>query len=159
MSLLVSSNTELGILWEQYKKLLDSGSERTEAVLAIEEKIHKIQKEKGWSRYDFDSKWERKRLISTPTVTGGTREQMDNKPPTEDDIPVPVANFTFEQAKQRIGDNDYNILEDIAMHTECLMICLAEIHNKINPENRTNMARRGQAINNDLFAFREKKKQ
>ena len=156
---MVNNITELGNLWAQYKKLIDSGSERTESVMDLEEKIHLIQKEKGWARYDFNTKWERKKLLSTPTVTGGTKEQMDNKPPTEEDIPVPTANFTFEQAKARVGDNDYNILEDCAMDTECQMICLAEIHNRLNPENRINVARRGQAINNDLIDYRKKKEQ
>ena len=147
--------TELGDLWEQYQALLNSGSERNDKVRSLEEEIHRVQKEKGWSRYDFDKKWERKIENSTPSIEGPPA--MDSKAPT-DEKPVPVSHFTFEQAKKKVGNNNYNILEDCAMETEAEMICLAEIHNRLNPDN-SNVARRGQCINLSLTKFRTRKEE
>ncbi len=136
--------TELGDLWEKYQALLNSGVERNNMVREIESKIHAIQKEKGWARYDFDKRWSRKEIMSQPTLEGPPDPQTEA--PSSEEI-APTANFTFEQAKKRVGENNYNIMEDCAMDTECEMICLAEIHERLNPENKNNLARRGQAIN------------
>lgn len=149
--------TELGNLWEQYKKLLETGITRTEEVRKLERKIHEIQKAKGYSLFDFDTKWAKKMADATPTVTGGTKEQMNNKPPVEEDTPVPTAHFTLEQAKLRVGENNLRILEDCARDAECELICLEDILNKINPVNITNVARRGQAMNQSEIKYRDRK--
>ncbi len=149
--------TELGNLWEQYKKLLETGTERTDRVRDLEAKIHEIQKTKGYTRYDFDTKWAKKIANATPSVTGGTKEQMDNTVMAKEDIPVPTANFTLEQAQKRVGQNNLNILEDCVMDTEAEMICMEDICNRINPNNKSNVARRGQSMNLSEIKFRDRK--
>jgi len=141
--------TELRDLWDEYAKIVQGGA-RNERALDIEAKIHDIQKKLGTSRYDFDKRWERNAEMGKPTI---------NTPPMEPEPEkiVPTSNFTFEQAKARIGENDFAILEDCAMRAEAEIVCLARILDTLNIENQRNVARRGQAINIAVRKFEELK--
>ena len=99
--------TELRDLWDEYGKIVQSGV-RTEKALKIEEAIHALQKKIGTSRYDFDKRWERNSEMSESTLTINTMDREESQS-------VPSTNFTFEQAKARIGENDFALLEDCAI--------------------------------------------
>ena len=141
--------TELRDLWDEYGKIVQSGV-RTEKALKIEEAIHALQKKIGTSRYDFDKRWERNSEMAKPTLTIGSMEE-EEKPS------VPSTNFTFEQAKARIGENDFALLEDCAIRAEAEMVVLARILDSLNIDNQRNVARRGQAINIAIRKFEELK--
>jgi hypothetical protein len=141
--------TELRELWDEYG-LIVQGGERTARALKVEEEIHALQKKIGTSRYDFDKRWERNSEMAKPTLTIGSMEE-EEKPS------VPSTNFTFEQAKARIGENDFALLEDCAMRAEAEMVVLARILDSLNIDNQRNVARRGQAINIAIRKFEELK--
>ena len=141
--------TELRDLWDEYGKIVQGGA-RTTRALKIEEEIHALQKKIGTSRYDFDKRWERNSEMAKPTLTIGSMEE-EEKPS------VPSTNFTFEQAKARIGENDFALLEDCAMRAEAEMVVLARILDSLNIDNQRNVARRGQAINIAIRKFEELK--
>ena len=141
--------TELRELWDEYGLIVQGGT-RTTRALRIEEEIHALQKKIGTSRYDFDKRWERNSEMAKPTLTIGSMEE-EEKPS------VPSTNFTFEQAKARIGENDFALLEDCAMRAEAEMVVLARILDSLNIDNQRNVARRGQAINIAVRKFEELK--
>ena len=141
--------TELRDLWDEYGKIVQNGV-RTDRALKIEEAIHALQKKIGTSRYDFDKRWERNAEMSKPTITIGSMDE-EEKPS------VPSTNFTFEQAKSRIGENDFALLEDCAIRAEAEMVVLARILDSLNIDNQRNVARRGQAINIAIRKFEELK--
>jgi len=141
--------TELRELWDEYGLIVQGGT-RTTRALRIEEEIHALQKKIGTSRYDFDKRWERNSEMAKPTLTIGSMEE-EEKPS------VPSTNFTFEQAKARIGENDFALLEDCAMRAEAEMVVLARILDSLNIDNQRNVARRGQAINIAIRKFEELK--
>ena len=141
--------TELRELWDEYGLIVQSGVRTTKA-LRIEEEIHALQKKIGTSRYDFDKRWERNIEMAKPTLT---IDSMDE----EEKPSVPSTNFTFEQAKERIGENDFALLEDCAMRAEAEMVVLARILDSLNIDNQRNVARRGQAINIAIRKFEELK--
>ena len=141
--------TELRDLWDEYG-IIVQGGERTARALKVEEEIHALQKKIGTSRYDFDKRWERNSEMAKPTLTIGSMEE-EEKPS------VPSTNFTFEQAKARIGENDFALLEDCAMRAEAEMVVLARILDSLNIDNQRNVARRGQAINIAIRKFEELK--
>lgn len=141
--------TELRDLWDEYGKIVQNGV-RTDRALKIEEEIHALQKKIGTSRYDFDKRWERNAEMSKPTITIGSMDE-EEKPS------VPSTNFTFEQAKARIGENDFALLEDCAIRAEAEMVVLARILDSLNIDNQRNVARRGQAINIAIRKFEELK--
>lgn len=141
--------TELRDLWDEYGIIVQGGA-RTTRALKIEEEIHALQKKIGTSRYDFDKRWERNVEMAKPTLTIGSMEE-EEKPS------VPSTNFTFEQAKARIGENDFALLEDCAMRAEAEMVVLARILDSLNIDNQRNVARRGQAINIAIRKFEELK--
>ena len=141
--------TELRDLWDEYGKIVQSG-ERTSRALKIEEEIHALQKKIGTSRYDFDKRWERNAEMSKSTITIGSMEE-EEKPS------VPSTNFTFDQAKARVGENDFALLEDCAIRAEAEMVVLARILDSLNIDNQRNVARRGQAINIAIRKFEELK--
>lgn len=144
--------TDLTTLWRQYKNIQNSASERTPSVRRLEEKIHEAQKFIPTPPYDFDKWWAKRELMSKSSVSGTTIE-------TPEPEKAPQANFSLEQAKQLIGDNDCVILTDCAKRAEAIMIYLAHELEKINPSNMNNPARRGQAINQTLYIFNDRKKQ
>lgn len=139
--------TELRDLWDEYSKIVQGGV-RNDRALSVESKIHEIQKKLGTSRYDFDKRWEKNTEMAKPTI---------NTPPMEPEIEksVPTSNFTFEQAKARIGENDFALLEDCAMRAEAEMVVLARILETLNVDNQRNVARRGQAINIAVRKFED----
>tara|TARA_R110000824_G_scaffold123929_1_gene282109 strand:+ start:21 stop:458 length:438 start_codon:yes stop_codon:yes gene_type:complete len=139
--------TELRDLWDEYSKIVQGGV-RNDRALSVESKIHEIQKKLGTSRYDFDKRWEKNAEMAKPTI---------NTPPMESKIEksVPTSNFTFEQAKARIGENDFALLEDCAMRAEAEMVVLARILETLNVDNQRNVARRGQAINIAVRKFED----
>ena len=139
--------TELRDLWDEYSKIVQGGV-RNDRALSVESKIHEIQKKLGTSRYDFDKRWEKNAEMAKPTI---------NTPPMEPEIEksVPTSNFTFEQAKARIGENDFALLEDCAMRAEAQMVVLARILETLNVDNQRNVARRGQAINIAVRKFED----
>ena len=139
------------MLWEEYKRIELSG-ERTKRCLDIEALIHEEQKNMGVSRYDFNTRWSRREIEAKPTLEGPSLE------PTPDPVPAPTSNFTFEYAKDKIGENDFAILEECAMEAELYMVCLAKILENVNPDNMRNLARRGQATNIAIRLFEERKK-
>ena len=141
--------TELRDLWDEYGIIVQGGA-RTTRALKIEEEIHALQKKIGTSRYDFDKRWERNVEMAKPTLTIDSMEE-EEKPS------VPSTNFTFEQAKARIGENDFALLEDCAMRAEAEMVVLARILDSLNIDNQRNVARRGQAINIAIRKFEELK--
>ena len=141
--------TELRDLWEEYGKIVQSGV-RTDRALKIEEEIHALQKKIGTSRYDFDKRWERNVEMAKPTITIGSMDE-EEKPS------VPSTNFTFDQAKARVGENDFALLEDCAIRAEAEMVVLARILDSLNIDNQRNVARRGQAINIAIRKFEELK--
>lgn len=142
--------TELTPLWAEYNKILSKGI-RTARARELESAIHEIQKKMGSSRYDFDKRWAKIEHDGKPTIT---LPPMDAEPaPT-----VPTSNFTFEQAKARIGENDFALLEDCAMKAEAMIVVLARIFDTINIENQRNVARRGQGINIAIRLYEELKK-
>ena len=141
--------TELRDLWDEYGKIVQSGV-RTDRALKIEEAIHTLQKKIGTSRYDFDKRWERNTEMSESTLKINTMDR-------EESPSVPSTNFTFEQAKARIGENDFALLEDCAMRAEAEMVVLARILDSLNIDNQRNVARRGQAINIAVRKFEELK--
>ena len=141
--------TELRELWDEYGKIVQSGV-RTDRALKIEEEIHALQKKIGTSRYDFDKRWERNVEMAKPTITIGSMDE-EEKPS------VPSTNFTFDQAKARVGENDFALLEDCAMRAEAEMVVLARILDSLNIDNQRNVARRGQAINIAIRKFEELK--
>ena len=122
--------TELRDLWDEYGKIVQGGA-RTTRALKIEEEIHALQKKST--------------LLISPT--DGVEETPS----------VPSTNFTFEQAKERIGENDFALLEDCAMRAEAEMVVLARILDSLNIDNQRNVARRGQAINIAVRKFEELK--
>lgn len=141
--------SELSIAWDKYK-LIQQAGKRTSTALKLEVDIHAIQKSIGKAPYDFDASWARVAKQASSTVTG----------PPMDAIIVPTqpqANFTLEQAISKIGKNDCALFDDIAMLTECRMIYLAHVHDKINPIDNKNVARRGQACNFDMAEYRARK--
>ncbi len=142
--------SNLRTYWEEYKRVEQKG-ERNKRCFDLEELIHEEQKKMDVSRYDFNARWTRKEVQGKPTLTGPSLE------PTPDDPPAPTSNFTFEYAKDKLGKNDFNILEECAMDAEIAMVCLAKILESINPDNARNMARRGQAINLAMRLFEERK--
>jgi hypothetical protein len=141
--------TELRDLWDEYGKIVQSGV-RTDRALKIEEEIHALQKKIGTSRYDFDKRWERNVEMAKPTITIGSMDE-EEKPS------VPSTNFTFDQAKARVGENDFALLEDCAIRAEAEMVVLARILDSLNIDNQRNVARRGQAINIAIRKFEELK--
>ena len=141
--------TELRELWDEYGKIVQSGV-RTDRALKIEEEIHALQKKIGTSRYDFDKRWERNVEMAKPTITIGSMDE-EEKPS------VPSTNFTFDQAKARVGENDFALLEDCAIRAEAEMVVLARILDSLNIDNQRNVARRGQAINIAIRKFEELK--
>ena len=141
--------TELRDLWDEYGKIVQSGV-RTDRALKIEEEIHALQKKIGTSRYDFDKRWERNVEMAKPTITIGSMDE-EEKPS------VPSTNFTFDQAKARVGENDFALLEDCAIRAEAEMVVLARILDSLNIDNQRNVARRGQAINIAVRKFEELK--
>jgi len=141
--------TELRDLWDEYGKIVQSGV-RTDRALKIEEEIHALQKKIGTSRYDFDKRWERNVEMAKPTITIGSMDE-EEKPS------VPSTNFTFDQAKTRVGENDFALLEDCAIRAEAEMVVLARILDSLNIDNQRNVARRGQAINIAIRKFEELK--
>lgn len=143
--------SNLTIYWSEYKKIELSG-ERTKRCLELEKLIHDEQKNMGVSRYDFNARWERKEAQGKITLEGPS---LDPSPESE---PEPTSNFTFDYAKDKIGENDFAILEECAMKAELQMVVLAKILETINNENKQNFARRGQAMNIAMRLFEEKKK-
>ena len=141
--------TELRELWDEYGKIVQNGV-RTDRALKIEEAIHALQKKIGTSRYDFDKRWERNTEMAKPTITIGSMDE-EEKPS------VPSTNFTFDQAKARVGENDFALLEDCAIRAEAEMVVLARILDSLNIDNQRNVARRGQAINIAIRKFEELK--
>jgi hypothetical protein len=141
--------TELRDLWDEYGKIIQGGK-RTTRALKIEEEIHILQKNIGTSRYDFDKRWEKNAEMGTSTLSIASMD--DEEKPT-----VPSTNFTFEQAKSRIGENDFALLEDCAMRAEAEMVVLARIFDSLNIDNQRNVARRGQAINIAVRKFEDLK--
>lgn len=142
--------SNLRVYWEEYKRIELKG-ERTKRCFELEQLIHDEQKIMDVSRYDFNSRWARKIKAGTPTITGPSLA------PAEDPEPAPTSNFTFEYAKDKIGENDFAILEECAMRAELYMVCLATILETVNPDNKSNMARRGQATNIAIKLFEEMK--
>ena len=142
--------TELRDLWDEYGKIIQTGV-RSDRALQIEQEIHAIQKKIGTSRYDFDKRWERNAEMAQSSVEINSMEK-EEKPS------VPSTNFTFEQAKARVGENDFALLEDCAIRAEAEMVVLARIFDSLNIENQRNVARRGQAINIAIRKFEELKR-
>ena len=142
--------TELRDLWDEYG-IIVQGGERNSRALKVEEEIHALQKKIGTSRYDFDKRWERNAEMSKSTLLIAPTDGVEETPS------VPSTNFTFEQAKERIGENDFALLEDCAMRAEAEMVVLARILDSLNIDNQRNVARRGQAINIAVRKFEELK--
>ncbi len=142
--------SELSQYWEEYKKIIDKGV-RTQRARDLEVKIHEVQKRIGSDRYDFDKRWQKIEHDGKPTIT---------LPPMDAEVTpsAPTSNFTFEQAKAKVGDNDFALLEDCAMKAEAEIIVLSRILDTINVENQRNVARRGQAINIAIRKYEELKK-
>lgn len=143
--------SNLSKYWEEYQKIEQNG-ERTRRCYEIEGLIHEEQKKMGVSRYDFNVRWERKEAQKKPTLSGPSLD------PTPEPDPVPTSNFSFDYAKKKLGDNDFNILEECMMDAEVLVVCAAKIANIVNVENKTNHARRGMVSNIGIRLYEEKKK-
>jgi len=141
--------SNLRTYWEEYKKIEIRG-ERTKRCYEIEALIHEEQKKMGVSIYNFNARWTRKEVDGKSTLEGPTFD------PVPEPDPVPTSNFTFDYAKDKIGENDFAILEECAMEAELYMVCLAKILENINPDNTRNLARRGQATNIAMRLFEER---
>lgn len=142
---------ELRPLWEEYAVIEKSGQGRNKRALEIESIIHQAQLKAKTAPYDFDARWEKNRLNGLSTVSGPP--PVESKP-VEPEVFPPQANFTVEEAKKILGENDCALLEYCANIAEARMIYLAHILDKLNPENR-NVARRGQGTNiaNSIFTI------
>lgn len=148
----MSTEISLHDLWGEYKRILQGGT-RIPRALELEKLIHEKQKLVGTPAYDFDKKWDKIKLDGTSTISGPP-------PPTskvDTAVTVPQASFTFEQAKEKVGENDFSILEDCNRMIEARMICVENISMRTNPENQKNLARRGQSINQTLNEFNRRK--
>lgn len=141
--------SNLRTYWEEYRRIEQKG-ERTARCFELEKLIHEEQKKMGVSRYDFNARWLRIEQQAESSISGPTLE------PTEKE-PVPTSNFSFEYAKEKLGENDFAILEECAMNAEIIIVCLAKILDGINSENTRNPARRGQAINFAMRLYEERK--
>lgn len=138
--------------WKEFKRIEILG-ERTSRAKEIEGLIHSEQKRIGSPPYDFDERWMRNNTMGKSTLSGPP--PPDAKP--DEEVPdVPKFNFSFEDAKKIVGDNDYNILEDCAKWAEARMVCLARILDRLNADN-SNVARRGQATNIAIGEFLRRK--
>ena len=144
--------SDLRTYWEEYKRIELNG-ERTKRCYDIEALIHEIQKTMNppVSIYDFNARWSRKEIEAKPSLEGPSLE------PNPKPDPAPTSNFTFDYAKDKIGENDFAILEECGMQAELYMVCLAKILENINPDNTRNPARRGQATNIAIKLFEERK--
>lgn len=140
--------SELSDLWAEYYAIEQSGSTISKRAKEIEAKIHALQKSMSAGRYDFNKRRERIEAEKVSTVSGPP--DANEKPEKEE---APQGHFTFAEARKLIDDNDFNLLEDCAKNYEIKAILLADILMKMNPENRTNFARRGQGINWALTEF------
>ncbi len=148
------SQRKLREMWEEYEQIEKSGAGRNDRCREIEIEIHQYQKMIGASPYDFDKRWIKKQSMAESTLSGPP--PADALPPT-DFTTVPQNNFTLEQAKEIIGENDFAILEDCIRHAEAWAICAAAIADKVNPSNQNNPARRGQVMNFARQDFNERK--
>lgn len=130
----------LRLLWEKYKKIEILGK-RTESALKLESQIHERQRQIGSSAYDFDARWAKRSRDSVSTVVIGS---MDKAPePT-----VRRAGFTMEDAIKIVGGkNNEEMIRDSMRYAEAFIMISVDELDKINPENTTNPARRGQGIN------------
>ena len=140
---------ELRPLWEEYAIIEKSGQGRTKRALEIEATIHQVQLKLKNAPYDFDTRWEKNKLNGAPTVSGPP--PLESKP-MEMEILPPQGNFSVEDAKKILGENDCALLEYCANRAEAIMVYLAHILDKLNPENR-NVARRGQGTNIANYIF------
>jgi len=138
-------------LWTEYKKIELTGK-RTKRALDLEVLIHQKQKILSTGAYDFNARWEKNETMGKSTVEG---PPMDARPEATN-VP-PQANFTVEQAKEKIGENDCAILDDCIGWAEARMIYMAHVADVINPANKTNVARRGQCINIAIAEFNRRK--
>jgi hypothetical protein len=141
--------SNLRTYWEEYKRIELKG-ERSKRCFELEALIHEEQKIMGVSIYNFNARWTKKEIDGKSTLEGPTFD------PNPEPDPVPTSNFTFDYAKDKIGESDFAILEESAMKAELYMICLAKILEQINPDNVRNLARRGQATNIAMRIFEEK---
>jgi len=144
--------TELSDLWAKYTAIEQTGNTTTKKAKDIEARIHELQKNMGTSRYDFDKRRERLERDAVSSVSGPP--DMESKVEEEN---VPQARYTFEQAREQMSDNDFNILEECAQQYEIKSVLLAHILNGLNPDNQTNHARRGQGINWAITEFYRRK--
>lgn len=149
--------TELRDLWEEYKRIELSGAGRNKRAKEIEARIHEIQKGMGTSLYDFDKREEKQNLMGKPTIEVPSVVSLPDKPNVEER--APQANFTLEQAKKIVGDNDYRILEECNRVVEAQIVCVEHISMGRNPDNKKNPARRGQSINQTIFLFNKRKEE
>ena len=137
-------------LWTEYKKIEITGK-RTKRALDLEALIHQKQQNLGMKAYDFDTRWIKNENMAKSNVAGPpmyARPEAITKPPQ--------ANFTGDQAKDKIGANDCAILDDCIGWAEARMIYMADRADKINPDN-SNVARRGQCINIAIAEFNRRK--
>lgn len=146
--------SKLRELWEEYKRLEDTGSSRTGRILDLEKEIHDRQREIGTAPFDFDKKWAKKEQDGTSTLLG---PPLPDSKPVEVKEVIPQNNFTFDEARKIIGENDFAILEDCNRMAEAMMTCIENIANKRNTENQRNPARRGQSINLTINLFNRRK--
>ena len=144
--------SELSDLWDQYKEIEKSGDTTGTLAKKIEKRIHEIQKGMSTSRYDFDKRRERHAVMATPSISGPPKP--DSKVEEE---PTSQHKLSYEEARAKMSDNDFELLEGYAEQYEIRAVVLAEILNKLNPENRVNPARRGQGINWALTQFFKEK--
>lgn len=142
--------SELSDLWAELKGIELSTKKETPRLKAIQKRIHEIQKGMGSSPYDFDKRRSRNEAMSVESVVGPP--DLDSPAPSSEEQ-VPQANFTYDQARKLISDNDFALLEDCAKDYEIKAVVIGRILEGMNPTNITNHARRGQGINWTLTKF------
>lgn len=145
--------SDLRNFWEEYKQIELSGIGRNKRAFELETLIHEKQKEIGSEPYDFDKRWMKTEEMATPSISGPPA--MDSVAP-ESPKKSPQGNFTLDEAKELIGDNDCKILDNCAKWAEARMVYLAYVLDRINPAN-SNVARRGQATNIAIAEFNRRK--
>ena len=124
--------------------------ERNQKCLEAEANVHVEQKKIGSPPYQFTEKyWDKREQDGASTVSGPP--MTDVKPDPNES--VVQANFDFNEAKKIVGEDDYTLLEFCNRLVEARIICVTQIAQITNSQNKTNGARRGQSINQTLHLF------
>jgi len=143
-------------LWEEYEILERQGVARdNNQILELEQEIHLRQKSLGTSPFDFNKRWARKLEMGTPTLQGTKVPDV----PEQTIVVAPQSNFTYEQARKIWGENEDAIIADCVRHAEAFIVVASYYADRVNPQNLTNLARRGQVVNLAKQIYDERKKQ